>query len=169
MTYADKLKDPRWQRRRLEVFNRDSFTCQDCGNTKESLHVHHLGYTKGEPWDTPGCLLRSLCWKCHESRQKLEDTIRLKLALLFSRMNQREVCEALDSINRIEMCDFSGSLEISDAMQSAYNSDMRWFNEACEHPEFRGIYDRVSRSKTDWARIDGIKNSEGGPTEEVDF
>lgn len=27
-TYAEKLKDPRWQKRRLEIFERDDWTCQ---------------------------------------------------------------------------------------------------------------------------------------------
>ena len=26
MSYSDKLKDPRWQRKRLEIFERDNWT-----------------------------------------------------------------------------------------------------------------------------------------------
>jgi 5-methylcytosine-specific restriction endonuclease McrA len=33
-TYGDKLKDPRWQKRRLEIFKRDEWTCQQCGDTE---------------------------------------------------------------------------------------------------------------------------------------
>jgi 5-methylcytosine-specific restriction endonuclease McrA len=47
--YSEKLKDPRWQKKRLEILSGDDFTYQYCGNTEETLHVHHYVYT-GEPW-----------------------------------------------------------------------------------------------------------------------
>jgi hypothetical protein len=66
-TYAEKLKDPRWQRRRLEVFQRDKFTCQWCFMDHKTLHVHHLDYIDGrEPWDYPMEYLQTLCHECHE-------------------------------------------------------------------------------------------------------
>jgi 5-methylcytosine-specific restriction endonuclease McrA len=67
MTYAEKLKDPRWQKKRLEVLNRDGFACTECGNKTETLHVHHLYYiTNRDPWDYPNWALRTLCSECHE-------------------------------------------------------------------------------------------------------
>lgn len=69
MTYHEKLKDPRWQRKRLEVLNRDSFTCQnpECRSTTKTLHIHHKRYFYGmEPWDYPNDLLITLCFDCHE-------------------------------------------------------------------------------------------------------
>jgi hypothetical protein len=74
-TYTEKLKDPRWQKKRLEILERDGFTCKLCGNTKETLNVHHWEYVKGEPWDAPDYLLATLCTTCHEGekdRKKLE-------------------------------------------------------------------------------------------------
>ena len=65
-TYADLLKDPRWQKRRLEVMQRDEFTCQMCGAKDKTLHVHHEEYTCSNPWDEPGENLRTLCDVCHE-------------------------------------------------------------------------------------------------------
>lgn len=51
-TYAEKLKDPRWQRKRLEVLNHSGWMCEICGDTTQTLHVHHLGYEPGkEPWE----------------------------------------------------------------------------------------------------------------------
>lgn len=64
-TYSDKLKDPRWQRLRLRVLERDEWRCQECGDTKDTLHVHHT-YYKGEPWDAPIEALRTLCAPCHD-------------------------------------------------------------------------------------------------------
>ena len=32
MGYSEKLKDPRWQKKRLEILERDNFRCQYCGD-----------------------------------------------------------------------------------------------------------------------------------------
>lgn len=64
MTYSEKLKDPRWQRKRLEVLNRDQFKCKLCDDDKTELQIHHLKY-KGEPWDAPLYCLETLCKDCH--------------------------------------------------------------------------------------------------------
>jgi len=78
LTYFDKLKDPRWQRKRLEIFKRDDFSCQECGTKESTLHVHHLKYVKGkEPWEYEGDELSTLCEDCHRLRtqftQRLQD------------------------------------------------------------------------------------------------
>lgn len=65
-TYSEKLLDPRWQKKRLEILNRDQFTCQCCFSTTKTLHVHHLKYHKGkEPWEIENCYLMTLCEECH--------------------------------------------------------------------------------------------------------
>jgi hypothetical protein len=64
LTYSEKLRDPRWQRRRLEVFQRDFFTCQNCLDKKSTLFVHHKKYT-GNPWDAELKDLVTLCEHCH--------------------------------------------------------------------------------------------------------
>ena len=65
--YAEKLKDPRWQKKRLEVFSRDQWTCRLCDAKDKSLNIHHIFYIKGfEPWDYPSGLLITLCCDCHE-------------------------------------------------------------------------------------------------------
>lgn len=71
-SYAEKLKDPRWQRKRLEILNRDEFKCVNCGTTEKSLQVHHHHYTKGDPWETPSAMLSTLCDDCHSERHPLE-------------------------------------------------------------------------------------------------
>lgn len=66
-TYSDKLRDPRWQKKRLEILERDMWCCQNCGDSKKTLHVHHRRYLKAkDPWDVPCELLISLCEDCHE-------------------------------------------------------------------------------------------------------
>lgn len=65
MTYSEKLKDPRWQKRRLKIMERDGFKCMSCDNQHNTLNVHHCNYSK-EPWDAPDEDLATLCDECHE-------------------------------------------------------------------------------------------------------
>lgn len=66
-SYADRLKHPRWQRRRLEILNRSNFTCEECGSKEKTLHVHHKLYRKGAmPWEYVDRELQVLCEECHE-------------------------------------------------------------------------------------------------------
>ena len=66
--YGEKLRDPRWQRRRLEIFQRDNWTCQLCSRTDLELHVHHLFRTTEDPWDEPDLHLLTICKLCHEQQ-----------------------------------------------------------------------------------------------------
>jgi 5-methylcytosine-specific restriction endonuclease McrA len=66
MKYADKLKDPRWQRKRLEIFQRDGWKCVRCDCGTKTLHVHHKEYQAGaEPWEYEDSVLETLCEDCH--------------------------------------------------------------------------------------------------------
>lgn len=65
--YGEKLLDPRWQKKRLEVLKDNEFTCQYCGDKENTLHVHHLSYNiNGNPWDVPQYALMCLCENCHK-------------------------------------------------------------------------------------------------------
>lgn len=67
--YAATLTSPKWQKKRLEIFQRDLFKCRECGNTRETLHVHHIRYKPNTaPWDYPDSNFLTLCWKCHEKK-----------------------------------------------------------------------------------------------------
>ena len=64
--YAQQLKDPRWQRKRLEILNRDEWACVNCGSKDKTLHVNHKRYERGKsPWEYPDSLLETLCEDCH--------------------------------------------------------------------------------------------------------
>ena len=66
-SYAEKLKDPRWQKKRLEIFERDEWYCQSCCRDDQTLVVHHLVYRNGaDPWDYEDHELLTLCADCHE-------------------------------------------------------------------------------------------------------
>lgn len=63
-SYSDLLKKPEWQKRRLQIFERDKWACVKCKDTKNELQVHHLKYT-GKPWQAPDADLETLCCHCH--------------------------------------------------------------------------------------------------------
>jgi hypothetical protein len=68
-SYIEKLKDPRWQKIRLKVFQRDEWRCQKCYSDEQTLHVHHRFYDRlkyPDPWQYPLELLVTLCSYCHE-------------------------------------------------------------------------------------------------------
>lgn len=83
MTYAQKLRDPRWQRKRLEILERDGWKCCCCHRADQTLQVHHLIYARRDPWDYPNEVYQTLCEDCHEIRgeltNKIVDAIRLSL------------------------------------------------------------------------------------------
>jgi len=65
--YWQKLLDPRWQKKRLEVLNRDKFECVLCEDGTATLHVHHEYYISGrQPWDYPLSAYKTLCSSCHK-------------------------------------------------------------------------------------------------------
>lgn len=80
LSYAEKLRDPRWQKRRLEVMERDNWTCMDCFSREKTLNAHHVIYYPGrDPWDYPDNLLMTLCEPCHGQRE--DEQRRLIVAL----------------------------------------------------------------------------------------
>lgn len=65
-TYAEKLRDPRWQKKRLEIMQRDDFACQWCGDKESTLNIHHKRYLSGKnPWEYENDLLVTYCQYCH--------------------------------------------------------------------------------------------------------
>lgn len=74
--YLDKLKDPRWQRKRLELMQSAGFRCQSCGDTEDSLNIHHVYYEKdADPWSYPDNAYMVLCSRCHERWHMLKQTM----------------------------------------------------------------------------------------------
>ncbi len=74
--YKSLLSKPKWQKKRLEILNRDNFTCKSCGDTETELQVHHKSYINGnDPWDYNDDNFETLCSKCHKTNHhKVEIT-----------------------------------------------------------------------------------------------
>ncbi len=65
--FSAQYKDPRWQKKRLEVLEQDNFTCRRCGASDSYLHIHHACYHKGNKvWEYEPQELITLCSSCHE-------------------------------------------------------------------------------------------------------
>ena len=80
-TYFEKLKDPRWQKKRLDIMKRADFACECCGNKERTLHIHHGYYTKGyEPWDYDDDTLYCICEYCHEAIEDTKHDIHLEIS-----------------------------------------------------------------------------------------
>lgn len=74
-TYAEKLKDQRWQKKRLELLEAANWECRSgfCENPKPNptLHVHHKLYIrKTDPWDYEDWVYAVLCDECHDKAQR---------------------------------------------------------------------------------------------------
>lgn len=82
--YSQKLKDPRWQRKRLEIFQRDNWSCSVCGDKDTTLHVHHKKYI-GEPWECPDNYLETLCEDCHSFSHKDKNELKLLMEFGFTK------------------------------------------------------------------------------------
>lgn len=76
MTYAAKLKDPRWQKKRLESLQAAEWACAMCGDSSETLHVHHKQYISGrDPWEYDLDQLAVLCETCHSESHQSDDLL----------------------------------------------------------------------------------------------
>lgn len=65
--YLEQLQTPEWAAKRREVWQRDQYTCQNCGRQKCKVCAHHIRYPKGKkPWECPLGDLVTWCMQCHE-------------------------------------------------------------------------------------------------------
>lgn len=110
MTYADKLRDPRWLCRRAEVIKKADGRCRQCGAgpvdldagyEETPLEVHHVTYLRGrEPWDHPDDILICLCRPCHAFRQVEDEEAKFEFARMIARLTDNEVREVTKALRR---------------------------------------------------------------------
>ena len=96
LTYAEKLRDVRWKRRRDEMLRRSNWTCCECGTPLESgemdLQIHHTAYiTALDPWDYPDELLVVVCDWHHKERQAVEQAIYAEVGRHLAALNVAEM------------------------------------------------------------------------------
>ena len=98
MNYSSKLRDPRWQKKRLEIMQRDEFTCLFChsGLTGgKNLQVHHILYKRRDPWDYPNYLYQTLCDECHQHRTELTDKVVDAIRIAVAKVPTERLIEAV--------------------------------------------------------------------------
>ena len=93
VSYSNQLRDPRWQKKKAKILERDKYTCQNkrCQSTTKNLQVHHLEYIPGIlAWEYPDDMLITLCEDCHDAEngrvtleKHLATTLKMK-GFLFS-------------------------------------------------------------------------------------
>lgn len=73
-TYAKKLRNPLWQKKRLDILNRDEWTCLLCFDKQTELQIHHQEYIKGkEPWEYEDSNFKTYCKHCHCVVEEFKD------------------------------------------------------------------------------------------------
>lgn len=73
-TYSEKLKDPRWQKKRLEILERYEWKCKLCRRSDLELHIHHKEYKSSrQPWEYEDNNFVSLCKICHKIVESRKD------------------------------------------------------------------------------------------------
>ncbi len=132
MEYSRKLQNPKWQKKRLEILQRDQFKCIHCGCDNKELHVHHRWYQFGKDiWDYPDTCFETLCFECHEYiEMNIKDsTSDIQLMLRRTWLNQDDynvICRLLIHLSDDSYKNYN-SLHIVDAIDSIIqNNSIEW-------------------------------------------
>jgi hypothetical protein len=66
LSFKEQYQHPNWQKKRLEIMQRDEFKCMICGDKNKMLHIHHNTYDGKYIWDCNSKSMITLCLSCHE-------------------------------------------------------------------------------------------------------
>lgn len=148
MTYAEQLRHPLWQKKRLEILQRDDFECRNCNDRETTLHVHHGTYIKGRLlWEVPDDTLITLCEKCHDIFERVKSQFSLAFGSLTLDDQIRILAET-----QAQRSLFEPDFEIS----FVSNEHFEWFlRSACLCGDYKTRLEmyKVAASKFDWCAI----------------
>lgn len=114
-SYSELLKDPRWQKIRLLVLERDRWECTYCGDKERTLHVHHTKYRYGaKPWEYEPDSLKTLCVDCHEEQTKWD---RLAKGILDD-LDSSDLARVVGYVNAIRSLPDSLPITVIDSQHS---------------------------------------------------
>lgn len=92
LTYGEQLRHPNWQKLRLERFAAAGWTCESCGSTETTLHLHHKRYIKGRmAWEYPSENFEVLCEACHGEAHVTLEKMQALLALVDHKAIERAI------------------------------------------------------------------------------
>lgn len=104
--YTDLLKDPKWQKKRLEIMNRDNWRCNNCHDDSEMLVVHHKYYDKDKmPWEYCNKAYITLCFGCHDELHKDQKQLHSDIIENFrhSEFSMEEIWEISQIFNYLDL------------------------------------------------------------------
>jgi len=109
-TYAEQLLDPRWQQLRLRVFERDNWTCRNCGDKEETLNAHHVHYHPyaEKPWDYDIETIITLCKDCHLEEHDALTASKANVILALAKIGY------VTSYDFDSLCDILSKISIND-------------------------------------------------------
>jgi len=172
--YSHKLRDPRWQKKRLEIMQRDEFVCQKCFSSEATLNVHHCYYETGfDPWDYPSASVITLCEFCHSDEDSYADR-KQSLIKAFGNLGflSEDIIDLAGSLSTIKqdhprdiffisaLCHWLSSADHRDAMVDVYFRELRAKNR--KHPGGGPTADGLEISAT------GRDSCESGTAERKD-
>lgn len=100
--YSEKLKNPKWQKKRLEVLNLRGFKCELCSCETKELHVHHRFYLKGrEVWEYDNDVFQVLCCDCHTKEHENKNAVTEKIIEVIPDKYKRLI-SLLEKLNEID-------------------------------------------------------------------
>jgi hypothetical protein len=120
-SYRELLLDPRWQRKRLEVLERDDWQCVSCGRRNANLQIDHKRYERGKPpWDIDSKHLQTLCEKCHSKITELRRKC-MEAANNLGLDDLEKAIAALEQISTVELSSgcFHGRLQCAECDAAA--------------------------------------------------
>lgn len=120
--YTEKLKDPQWQKKRLEILQRDNWTCKGCGDNKSTLHVHHKKYIFGrDPWEYENNMLITLCEFCHTREEQLKDSPGIAIIATHTDQLNVHILEKITALEYLRLCEPKVYNEVYGRMQEVIN------------------------------------------------
>ncbi len=77
MNFKEQYQHPYWQKKRLEILDRDEYRCLSCGDMDTQLHVHHKSYDKDcMIWEYDNKNFITLCSQCHKEIHDIKTEIK---------------------------------------------------------------------------------------------
>lgn len=148
-TYAERLRDPRWQMKRLEILKRDNSTCQLCNDKTTELHVHHYCYhSSGNPWESDDDDLVTYCKHCHLMIESCKEFINSVKKIVIDSNNVLLICFPLETTlmffvynektNKITIA-YDLPFILSDTFILPVDAPEKWQCRACGHNNFNSI------------------------------
>ncbi len=126
--YFKNFKNPRWQKKRLEILERDEWKCSVCDDKESTLVVHHFWYgnikddTSGKlrrrlPWEYDNKDLTTLCEECHQEEHELRQDSEADLLQILKQQHFR-----YEDISSLSQCVINIGDDISpqDALDGIY-------------------------------------------------